>query len=166
MELPCRSPWNYKDRPSKGGLQLPTVGVFARVKNGSPHLADGPVAQRLEQWTHNPLVPGSNPGGPTNPQSIGTRRCHQPNDKPASPVARSKNDEGSGVTIALAVEYAIGVGEPITRYSIPTRRLSNPIWPGVPVNVTEEAVPEMFKPDTFQLQRFRLRHPGVALRAR
>lgn len=26
----------------------------------------GPVAQRLEQWTHNPLVPGSNPGGPTN----------------------------------------------------------------------------------------------------
>jgi hypothetical protein len=27
---------------------------------------DGPVAQRLEQWTHNPLVPGSNPGGPTN----------------------------------------------------------------------------------------------------
>src|SRR6266849_3933541 len=26
---------------------------------------DGPLAQRLEQWTHNPLVPGSNPGGPT-----------------------------------------------------------------------------------------------------
>jgi hypothetical protein len=26
---------------------------------------DGPVAQRLEQRTHNPLVPGSNPGGPT-----------------------------------------------------------------------------------------------------
>src|SRR6266487_7162261 len=25
----------------------------------------GPVAQRLEQRTHNPLVPGSNPGGPT-----------------------------------------------------------------------------------------------------
>src|SRR5512146_1370461 len=25
----------------------------------------GPVAQRLEQGTHNPLVPGSNPGGPT-----------------------------------------------------------------------------------------------------
>jgi hypothetical protein len=24
----------------------------------------GPVAQRLEQGTHNPLVPGSNPGGP------------------------------------------------------------------------------------------------------
>ena len=26
--------------------------------------ASGPVAQRLEQGTHNPLVPGSNPGGP------------------------------------------------------------------------------------------------------
>jgi hypothetical protein len=39
----------------------------------SPNLLDvrccssvGPVAQRLEQRTHNPLVPGSNPGGPTN----------------------------------------------------------------------------------------------------
>jgi large subunit ribosomal protein L19 len=26
---------------------------------------EGPVAQRLEQGTHNPLVPGSNPGGPS-----------------------------------------------------------------------------------------------------
>lgn len=34
----------------------------------APHLATdpaGPIAQRLEQRTHNPLVPGSNPGGPT-----------------------------------------------------------------------------------------------------
>ena len=29
-------------------------------------LSSGPIAQRLEQGTHNPLVPGSNPGGPTN----------------------------------------------------------------------------------------------------
>ena len=27
---------------------------------------EGPVAQRLEQRTHNPLVLGSNPSGPTN----------------------------------------------------------------------------------------------------
>jgi hypothetical protein len=27
-------------------------------------LSHGPIAQRLEQGTHNPLVPGSNPGGP------------------------------------------------------------------------------------------------------
>src|SRR5205823_10272481 len=33
----------------------------------------GPVAQRLEQGTHNPLVPGSNPGGPS-PESF--RGCH------------------------------------------------------------------------------------------
>ena len=30
----------------------------------------GPVAQRLEQGTHNPLVGGSNPSGPTRPSSI------------------------------------------------------------------------------------------------
>ena len=29
-------------------------------------MSNGPIAQRLEQGTHNPLVPGSNPGGPTN----------------------------------------------------------------------------------------------------
>src|ERR1700676_3907695 len=34
---------------------------------------DGPIAQRLEQGTHNPLVPGSNPGGPS-PESF--RGCH------------------------------------------------------------------------------------------
>ncbi len=38
--------------PAKAGIQLETF--------------KGPIAQRLEQWTHNPLVPGSNPGGPTN----------------------------------------------------------------------------------------------------
>jgi hypothetical protein len=27
--------------------------------------SEGPVAQRLEQGTHNPLVGGSNPSGPT-----------------------------------------------------------------------------------------------------
>jgi hypothetical protein len=29
----------------------------------------GPVAQRLEQWTHNPLVVGSNPTGPSSQHS-------------------------------------------------------------------------------------------------
>lgn len=33
----------------------------------------GPIAQRLEQRTHNPLVPGSNPGGPT--MEINALRC-------------------------------------------------------------------------------------------
>jgi hypothetical protein len=35
-------------------------------------LGRGPIAQRLEQQTHNLLVPGSNPGGPTIRQSSGT----------------------------------------------------------------------------------------------
>src|SRR5277367_5412844 len=43
--LPPKSPKSYK------------INALALV---------GPVAQRLEQRTHNPLVPGSNPGGPTN----------------------------------------------------------------------------------------------------
>src|SRR5271170_7820246 len=42
--LPPKSPKSYK------------INALALV---------GPVAQRLEQRTHNPLVPGSNPGGPT-----------------------------------------------------------------------------------------------------
>jgi hypothetical protein len=32
---------------------------------GSTGARHGPIAQRLEQQTHNLLVPGSNPGGPT-----------------------------------------------------------------------------------------------------
>src|SRR5438445_4514188 len=38
-----------------------------RIRMTSPD--PGPLAQRLEQRTHNPLVPGSNPGGPT-------KNCH------------------------------------------------------------------------------------------
>src|SRR4051812_12631377 len=34
----------------------------------------GPIAQRLEPPAHNRLVPGSNPGGPTNLCSVFTRR--------------------------------------------------------------------------------------------
>src|SRR5262249_56944495 len=38
---------------------------LARLFRNGRLWADGPVAQRSEQGTHNPLVPGSNPGGPT-----------------------------------------------------------------------------------------------------
>src|SRR5947209_20391221 len=50
----------------------------------------GPVAQRLEQWTHNPLVQGSNPCGPTN-------QCHVPpqSSKPANPTGSSLPCRGS-----------------------------------------------------------------------
>ena len=45
--------WRRLRRAAMGGRECVRLGP------------DGPVAQRLEQWTHNPLVPGSNPGGPT-----------------------------------------------------------------------------------------------------
>ena len=60
--------------------------------------AVGPIAQRLEQGTHNPLVTGSNPVGPTkplpnlsqtspkrHPQPMGAsrRHCISPTDPPA-----------------------------------------------------------------------------------
>src|SRR5258705_7899775 len=35
------------------------------ILNSLQHSPNGPVAQRLEQRTHNPLVVGSNPTGPT-----------------------------------------------------------------------------------------------------
>ena len=31
-----------------------------------PHQSDGTLAQMVEQWTENPCVPGSIPGGTTN----------------------------------------------------------------------------------------------------
>ena len=36
-----------------------------RITAEAEDMVKGPVAQRLEQGTHNPLVPGSNPGGPS-----------------------------------------------------------------------------------------------------
>jgi hypothetical protein len=37
--------------------------------------AHGPLAQRSEQWTHNPLVGGSNPSGPTHSNARSSIRC-------------------------------------------------------------------------------------------
>src|SRR5258707_2559909 len=58
-------------------LPKPTARVTARSRRRLPAILNslqhassthpnGPVAQRLEQRTHNPLVVGSNPTGPTN----------------------------------------------------------------------------------------------------
>src|SRR5712664_3931693 len=46
----------------------PRLAVDARPTLSRYDVLDmaGPVAQRLEQRTHNPLVLGSNPSGPTN----------------------------------------------------------------------------------------------------
>jgi hypothetical protein len=43
---------------------------FYGVFYGSLRETFGPVAQRLEQGTHNPLVPGSNPGGPSSTNQL------------------------------------------------------------------------------------------------
>ncbi len=58
-----------RDSGSGGGCRLFTTATKSRLPRS--HLCtrmgkvQGLVAQRLEQRTHNPLVPGSNPGGPT-----------------------------------------------------------------------------------------------------
>ena len=38
---------------------------YTNMRNKIRNALHGPVAQRLEQGTHNPLVAGSNPAGPT-----------------------------------------------------------------------------------------------------
>src|SRR5437667_11088460 len=44
---------------------LPNFFVVAECASSAEITCEnGPIAQRLEQGTHNPLVPGSNPGGP------------------------------------------------------------------------------------------------------
>ena len=41
------------------------VLFYTNMKNKIHSALHGPVAQRLEQGTHNPLAAGSNPAGPT-----------------------------------------------------------------------------------------------------
>ena len=58
-------------RPGLGCAAKSTRWQYQMAKSASAQVADtksdGPIAQRLEQATHNRLVPGSNPGGPTSP---------------------------------------------------------------------------------------------------
>ncbi len=56
-----------RSRPAaiRGPVRRPTA--LTRPQTATP--LRGPIAQRLEQRTHNPLVPGSNPGGPTKIQA-------------------------------------------------------------------------------------------------
>ena len=59
--------------PLKSAIRFPQSEIFIEsIRGWSPGVCYvllsgrcGPVAQRLEQGTHNPLVPGSNPGGPS-----------------------------------------------------------------------------------------------------
>ena len=59
--------------PSKNKLHRPKLGgkkILQHIGNLIYIIRSlGPVAQRLEQWTHNPLVVGSNPTGPNSQHS-------------------------------------------------------------------------------------------------
>jgi hypothetical protein len=52
-------------RPEEESKRLPPAIVSATRKRREAVSVEGPVAQRSEQGTHNPLVGGSNPSGPT-----------------------------------------------------------------------------------------------------
>jgi hypothetical protein len=51
--------------PEIKARRLPPATVSATLTQ-AVQVIEGPIAQRLEQGTHNPLVGGSNPSGPTN----------------------------------------------------------------------------------------------------
>src|SRR6266540_955671 len=58
--LRVRSSW----KTFTGGIVGTEAAVRAAGGGDTVSTGVGPVAQRLEQRTHNPCVPGSNPGGP------------------------------------------------------------------------------------------------------
>src|SRR5438876_8587774 len=70
----CASTPAHQFRIPHSAFRISVHSVF-RI----PHLdlvSRGPLAQRLEQRTHNPSVPGSNPGGPTAKARYTTPRRH------------------------------------------------------------------------------------------
>ena len=78
LDAPCatsRSVWPWSASPSR----LIAVGVQFSDPYGCRRQdsESGPVAQWLEQGTHNPLVGGSNPSGPTSSEAQKTR-CFKP----------------------------------------------------------------------------------------
>ena len=54
--------WGRSPAKTASSLTAPISSAFVLEPSA---LLDGPLAQRLEQGTHNPLVAGSNPAGPT-----------------------------------------------------------------------------------------------------
>ena len=51
--------------PKSGQNECHPLRYPLELRDRLPFVIEGPVAQRLEQGTHNPLVGGSNPSGPT-----------------------------------------------------------------------------------------------------
>ncbi len=65
---------------------------------------EGPIAQRLEHRTHNPLVPGSNPGGPTRRPCLSRRPATTRTARQAFPCGPTPKNQtmpsGGGATCA------------------------------------------------------------------
>src|SRR5580765_1653914 len=66
--------WDFENAARRVN-SLYTFGKRSQTINyNDPCTICGPIAQRLEQQTHNLLVPGSNPGGPTRGQGFRVSR--------------------------------------------------------------------------------------------
>src|SRR5215208_709116 len=63
----------------------------------------GPVAQRLEQRTHNPSVPGSNPGGPIKKAASGASRLRRPSGDFGACTRRRTRRQATRVWIVACV---------------------------------------------------------------
>ena len=90
-------------------------GLVIRSSHDLVAEGHGPVAQRLEQGTHNPLVPGSNPGGPS-PERF--RGCH-------AVIPRPRDERGRSFNLQCQLAKRLPLGRPANEQFLlsPTRRL-------------------------------------------
>src|SRR5438094_8405467 len=79
----------------------------------------GPVAQRLEQGTHNPLVPGSNPGGPS-PEGF-RAATQRPSGRPIRAL-RNELFSTMKALFSIILAFAVSVG---TMQAGPVRTAKN-----------------------------------------
>lgn len=79
----------------------------------------GPIAQRLEQGTHNPLVPGSNPGGPILPRCVSASTCMPTTDQLTESI-------GGLVIVQVMVRCT---DKDVLRSRAPARRTPGPALP-------------------------------------
>src|SRR5207248_11260882 len=80
---------------------------------------NGPVAQRLEQGTHNPLVPGSNPGGPS-PEGF-RAATQRPSGRPIRAL-RNELFSTMKALFSIILAFAVSVG---TMQAGPVRTAKN-----------------------------------------
>src|SRR5260221_6448855 len=71
MSVTWRPPLVWKCRSAWKTFIARECNERLRSSVGARLGSRGPVAQRLEQGTHNSLVPGSNPGGPFQEEKVG-----------------------------------------------------------------------------------------------